>query len=57
LFQKKLDLNYFQIGSYVAILISLWPFVPTGSFFNNWLSIIYFIPVIFIFIKDDLGYE
>lgn len=57
LYQKKLDLNYFQIGSYVAILISLWPFVPTGSFFNNWLSIIYFIPVIFIFTKDDLRYE
>lgn len=52
LFKKKSVLNYFQIGSYVAILISLWPFVPTGNFFNNWLSIIYFTPVIFIFIKD-----
>ena len=28
-----------------AILISLWPFIPTGNFFNNWLCIIYFFPV------------
>ncbi len=29
----------------IYFLISLWPFIPTGSFFNNYLNIIYFIPV------------
>ncbi len=29
----------------ITLLISLWPFVPTGNFFNNWLSIMYFIPI------------
>jgi len=29
----------------LSILISLWPFVPTGSFFNNWLNIIYYLPI------------
>ena len=33
---------------YIALLISLFPFQPTGSFFNNWNSIIYFLPVGFI---------
>ena len=28
-----------------AIYISLFPFIPTGSFFNNYLSIIYYLPV------------
>ncbi len=32
----------------VSLFISLWPFVPTGSFFNNWLSIIYYLPIGFI---------
>jgi hypothetical protein len=28
-----------------AILITIWPLAPTGNFFNNWLSIIYYLPV------------
>lgn len=47
-FLKKIYLKNYQICFYITILISLWPFVPTGSFFNNWLSIIYFLPVGFI---------
>ena len=32
--------------AYLAcFIISLWPLIPTGSFFNNWLSIIHFLPV------------
>jgi O-antigen ligase len=31
-----------------ALLISLWPIIPTGNFFNNWLSIIYFLPIGFL---------
>ena len=26
-------------------LISLFPFVPSGNFFNNWLSIVHFLPI------------
>lgn len=29
----------------VCFTISLWPFIPTGSFFNNWLNVIYYIPI------------
>ena len=27
------------------ILVNLWPFAPSGNFFNNWLSMLYFYPV------------
>ena len=29
----------------IAIFVNLWPIIPTGNFFNNWLSIIYLIPI------------
>jgi hypothetical protein len=32
----------------IAIFISISPFSPSGNFFNNWLSIIYFYPVGFL---------
>ena len=27
------------------ILVNLWPFAPSGNFFNNWLSMLYFYPI------------
>ena len=43
----------------ISLFISLWPLVPTGSFFNNWLNIIYYLPIGFLIynnleIKDEL---
>ena len=29
----------------ILIFINLFPFSPSGSFFNNWLSIVYFLPL------------
>lgn len=29
----------------ILIFVNLFPLVPTGSFFNNWISIIYFLPL------------
>ena len=45
LFKKKYLFNDFQICLLAAILITIWPFAPSGNFFNNWLSIIYYFPV------------
>ncbi len=42
--KNKLLANY-QISFYLAILITLLPLIPSGNFFNNWLSAIYFMPV------------
>ncbi len=45
IFKKKYLLSDFQVCLMSAILISIWPIAPTGNFFNNWLSIIYYFPV------------
>ena len=44
-FEKKYIFSDFQLALLSAILISIWPIAPTGDFFNNWLSVIYFMPV------------
>ena len=33
---------------YIIIIINFFPFITTGSFFNNWLSAIYFLPIGFL---------
>ena len=39
--QKKFDLNYLSFYSIsLGLLINLFPLVPGGNFFNNWISII-----------------
>lgn len=42
---NKNILTDFQIALLSSILITLWPIIPTGNFFNNWISVIYFYPV------------
>mgnify|MGYP001178968909 FL=1 len=44
------DIRFFL---YIALIISLWPFTPSGSFFNNWLNIIYYLPIAFILHLDE----
>ena len=38
-------LNNLQISLLICLTISLFPLSPSGSFFNNWLSSIYYYPV------------
>ena len=47
--KKKYYFNDFEVCMLAAILISIWPFVPTGNFLNNWVAIIYYFPVGFFF--------
>lgn len=44
----KNRLTDYQICLLVSVFLSLWPLVPTLNFFNNWISIIYFLPVGFL---------
>ncbi len=46
--KQKYLYNDFQICLFVALLITLWPLVPTGNFFNNWLNIIFYLPLGFL---------
>ena len=42
LFLKKEFLNNYQICLSIACFVFLFPFIPTGSFFNNYLNCIFF---------------
>ena len=38
-------LNPFKICLLSSFLITLWPLVPSGNFFTNWLNVVYYLPV------------
>ena len=42
-------LSDFSICIMAAIFINIWPIIPTGNFFNNWISIVYYLPLGFYF--------
>ncbi len=51
LFILKLNRNSisdFQICLYVSVFVSLWPIAPSFNFFNNWINVIYFLPIGFL---------
>jgi O-antigen ligase len=44
--QKKEQIfNDFQVCLIICFTITLFPFMPTLNFFNNWINIIYYLPV------------
>ena len=43
--KQKRHLSDYQVCLLAGILISVWPFSPNGNFFNNWLAIIYTLPI------------
>ena len=43
--KKKRYLTDYQVCLLAGILITVWPFSPNGNFFNNWLAIIYCLPI------------
>ena len=54
---KIIGKNYFtdfEICLLSGLAIYLWPFIPTGNVFNNWLNIILFIHFPFLFMSRKL---
>jgi O-antigen ligase len=43
--RQKRFLTDYQVCLLTGILISLWPLTTNGNFFNNWLMIVYILPV------------
>lgn len=43
--KKKRFLSDYQVSLLAGILITVWPFTTNGNFFNNWLAIVYSLPV------------
>jgi O-antigen ligase len=44
-YKKIYYFDDYQICLLAAVLITIWPFVPTGNFFNNWLNVIHYFPL------------
>lgn len=48
---KSKEIDRIKVLFGIAIFINIFPLVPTGNFFNNWLSVMYFLPLAFFFYK------
>ena len=42
---KLIKNDWAKLSLLLSFFITTFPFIPSGSFFNNWLSIIYFLPM------------
>ena len=51
LYSNKKD-NSYLICILAFFLINLWPITSTGNFFNNWLSILIYMPFSFLLLKE-----
>lgn len=47
---KKIPL--FQKIIFIGVIINLFPIMFSGNFFNNWLSILYYFPIGFLYLKN-----
>ena len=46
-FFKNIKTQNYNLSLYISFLITLFPLAPSGNMFNNWLNILYFLPVAF----------
>ena len=46
--KQKYILEDYQVCLYAGFFVVLWPLAPSLNFFNNWISIIYFLPLPFL---------
>ncbi len=44
---KSIKIQNHNLSLYLSFFITLFPLAPSGNMFNNWLNIIYFLPVAF----------
>jgi O-antigen ligase len=49
IYLKNQKINLPLGACYIIIFVNFFPFITTGSFFNNWLSTVYFLPFGFLF--------
>tara|TARA_B110000971_G_scaffold133786_1_gene136941 strand:- start:678 stop:1931 length:1254 start_codon:yes stop_codon:yes gene_type:complete len=42
---KKIDVKNYNLSLYISFIITLFPLAPSGNMFNNWMNVMYFLPV------------
>jgi O-antigen ligase len=45
IFRQKKPLTDYQVCLLAGILVTVWPLTTNGNFFNNWLMVVYSLPV------------
>ena len=43
--RKENKIENYQLSLLICFFITLWPIIPTGNFFNNWVNLLYFFPL------------
>ena len=43
------NIQYYRYFLFVSVFINIFPFAPSGNFFNNWLTILNILPIGFLF--------
>ncbi len=43
--KKEYLLSDFQICLIACFIVTLWPIIPSQNFFNNWINVIYYLPI------------
>ena len=43
--KRKYLLSDFQICLIACFIVTMWPFIPSQNFFNNWINVIYYLPI------------
>ncbi len=52
-FNKNYKIDDYKTTIYISYAVNLFPLLPSGNFFNNWLSIIYYLPAgYFIYLNN-----
>ncbi len=46
--KKSIYFNDYEICILICISMTLWPIIPSNSFFNNWINIMYYLPIGFL---------
>jgi len=47
-YSNKILFSDAELCLFSMVIITLWPLIPTGNFFGNWINIFYYLPVGFI---------
>ena len=53
--KNRNNIDLIKLILYQTVIVNLFPFMPSGNFFNNWMSIVLYIPVALIIFFENLN--